>query len=289
MAEQQQLPTIASWLRQHESLARIELEVALCHALNCSRAHLLSHPEQSLERQALDQLDHWVRQLHHHVPLAYLTGEQEFWGLALSVDERVLVPRPDTEILVERALECLQEASAPADTGDLMALDLGTGSGAIALAMAHERRDVRIHACDVSTDCLAVAEANSRALGLPITLHLSDWFEGIDQHFHVIVANPPYIDSEDPHLSRLQAEPRGALIARDRGLADLRSIIEQAPHHLAHGGWLALEHGYDQGHSARKMLARRGFEQISTRRDLGGNERVSWGQFTKYQADLSHG
>ena len=170
-----------------------------------------------------------------------------------------------------------------------MALDLGTGSGAIALAMAHERRDVRIHACDVSTDCLAVAEANSRALGLPITLHLSDWFEGIHQRFHVIVANPPYIDSEDPHLSRLQAEPRGALIARDRGLAHLRSIIDQAPHHLAHGGWLALEHGYDQGHSAREMLARRGFEQIGTRQDLGGNERVSWGQFTKYQEDLSHG
>ena len=170
-----------------------------------------------------------------------------------------------------------------------MALDLGTGSGAIALAMAHERRDVHIHACDISTDCLTVAEANSRALGLPITLHLSDWFEGIDQHFHVIVANPPYIDSEDPHLCRLQAEPQGALIARDRGLADLRSIIEQAPDHLAHGGWLALEHGYDQGHSAREMLARRGFEQIGTRRDLGGNERVSWGQFTKYETDLSHG
>ena len=221
------------------------------------------------------------------MPLAYLTGEQEFWGLALSVDERVLVPRPDTEILVERALECLQEASAPSDTGNLIALDW-VRQRCHCLAMAHERPDVRIHACDVSTDCLAVAEANSRELGLPIALHLSDWFEGIHQRFDVIVANPPYIDSEDPHLSRLQAEPRDALIAKDRGLADLRSIIDRLPttwpRRLAGTGARLRS-----GHSAREMLARRGFEQIGTRRDLGGNERVSWGQFTKYQADLSYG
>ena len=285
MAEQQPPLTIASWLRQQGSLARLELEVALCHALDCSRAHLLSHPEQQLTFAELKQLSHWTHQLRNHIPLAYLTGEQEFWGLSLSIDVRVLVPRPDTEILVECALECLPDAPASTQARALQALDLGTGSGAIALAIAQERRDVDIHACDISAECLAVAEANSRALGLPISLRLSDWFERIDQRFHVIVANPPYIDSADPHLSQLQAEPRAALVAPNHGLADLQAIIERAPAHLHRDGWLLLEHGYDQGMATRELLTNRGFEQVGTRRDLGGNERVSWGQLPVHEAD----
>ena len=285
MAEQQPPFTIASWLRQQGSLARLELEVALCHALDCSRAHLLSHPEQQLTCAELKQLSHWTHQLRNHTPLAYLTGEQEFWGLSLSIDARVLVPRPDTEILVECALECLPDAPASTQARALQALDLGTGSGAIALAIAQERRDVDIHACDISAECLAVAEANSRALGLPISLRLSDWFERIDQRFHVIVANPPYIDSADPHLSQLQAEPRAALVAPNHGLADLQAIIERAPAHLHRDGWLLLEHGYDQGMATRELLTNRGFEQVGTRRDLGGNERVSWGQLPVREAD----
>lgn len=285
MAEQQPPFTIASWLRQQGSLARLELEVALCHALDCSRAHLLSHPEQQLTCAELKQLSHWAHQLRNHMPLAYLTGEQEFWGLSLSIDARVLVPRPDTEILVECALERLPDAPASTQARALQALDLGTGSGAIALAIAQERRDVDIHACDISAECLAVAEANSRALGLPISLRLSDWFERIDQRFHVIVANPPYIDSADPHLSQLQAEPRAALVAPNHGLADLQAIIERAPAHLHRDGWLLLEHGYDQGMATRELLTNRGFEQVGTRRDLGGNERVSWGQLPVHEAD----
>ena len=285
MAEQQPPLTIASWLRQQGSLARLELEVALCHALDCSRAHLLSHPEQQLTCAELKQLSHWTHQLRNHVPLAYLTGEQEFWGLSLSIDARVLVPRPDTEILVECALECLPDAPASTQARALQALDLGTGSGAIALAIAQERCDVDIHACDISAECLAVAEVNSRALGLPISLRLSDWFERIDQRFHVIVANPPYIDSADPHLSQLQAEPRAALVAPNHGLADLQAIIERAPAHLHRDGWLLLEHGYDQGMATRDLLTNRGFEQVGTRRDLGGNERVSWGQLPVHEAD----
>ena len=285
MAEQQPPLTIASWLRQQGSLARLELEVALCHALDCSRAHLLSHPEQQLTFAELKQLSHWTHQLRNHIPLAYLTGEQEFWGLSLSIDVRVLVPRPDTEILVECALECLPDAPASTQARALQALDLGTGSGAIALAIAQERCDVDIHACDISAECLAVAEVNSRALGLPISLRLSDWFERIDQRFHVIVANPPYIDSADPHLSQLQAEPRAALVAQNHGLADLQAIIERAPAHLHRDGWLLLEHGYDQGMATRELLTNRGFEQVGTRRDLGGNERVSWGQLPVHEAD----
>ena len=285
MADQQPPLTIASWLRQQGSLARLELEVALCHALDCSRAHLLSHPEQQLTFAELKQLSHWTHQLRNHIPLAYLTGEQEFWGLSLSIDARVLVPRPDTEILVECALECLPDAPASTQARALQALDLGTGSGAIALAIAQERCDVDIHACDISAECLAVAEVNSRALGLPISLRLSDWFERIDQRFHVIVANPPYIDSADPHLSQLQAEPRAALVAQNHGLADLQAIIERAPAHLHRDGWLLLEHGYDQGMATRELLTNRGFEQVGTRRDLGGNERVSWGQLPVHEAD----
>ena len=285
MAEQQPPLTIASWLRQQGSLARLELEVALCHALDCPRAHLLSHPEQQLTCAELKQLSHWTHQLRNHIPLAYLTGEQEFWGLSLSIDARVLVPRPDTEILVECALECLPDAPASTQARALQALDLGTGSGAIALAIAQERCDVDIHACDISAECLAVAEVNSRALGLPISLRLSDWFERIDQRFHVIVANPPYIDSADPHLSQLQAEPRAALVAQNHGLADLQAIIERAPAHLHRDGWLLLEHGYDQGMATRELLTNRGFEQVGTRRDLGGNERVSWGQLPVHEAD----
>ena len=285
MAEQQSPPTIASWLRQQGSLARLELEVALCHALDCSRAHLLSHPEQQLTCAELKQLSHWTHQLRNHVPLAYLTGEQEFWGLSLSIDARVLVPRPDTEILVECALERLPDAPASTQARALQALDLGTGSGAIALAIAQERRDVEIIACDISAECLAVAETNSRALGLPISLQLSDWFERIDQRFDVIVANPPYIDSEDSHLFQLQAEPRAALVAPNHGLADLQAIIERAPAHLHRDGWLLLEHGYDQGMATRELLTNRGFEKVGTRRDLGGNERVSWGQLPVHEAD----
>ena len=284
-AGQQPPPTSASWLRQQGSLARLELEVALCHALDCSRAHLLSHPEPPLTFAELTQPSHWTHQLRNHVPLAYLTGEQEFWRLSLSIDARVLVPRPDTEILVECALECLPDAPASTQARALQALDLGTGSGAIALAIAQERCDVDIHACDISAECLAVAEANSRALGLPISLRLSDWFERIDQRFHVIVANPPYIDSADPHLSQLQAEPRAALVAPNHGLADLQAIIERAPAHLHRDGWLLLEHGYDQGMATRELLTNRGFEQVGTRRDLGGNERVSWGQLPVHEAD----
>jgi release factor glutamine methyltransferase len=153
------------------------------------------------------------------------------------------------------------------------------------LAIAQERRDVEIIACDISAECLAVAETNSRALGLPISLQLSDWFERIDQRFDVIVANPPYIDSEDSHLFQLQAEPRAALVAPNHGLADLQAIIERAPAHLHRDGWLLLEHGYDQGMATRELLTNRGFEKVGTRRDLGGNERVSWGQFPEHEAD----
>ena len=281
--------TIASWLRQHGTLARFDLELVLCQILDCSRAHILTNPHRSLSQPELDQLERWSDQLYNHVPIAYLCGNQEFWGLRLTVDHRVLVPRPDTETLVEQALECIDTLTRirSAET-TLTLLDLGTGSGAIALALASERPDTQVHACDFSLDSLAVAHENSRLLRLPVTFHHSDWFTNIAQSFDLIVSNPPYIAPDDPHLDLLGAEPAHALIADDNGLADLRRICEQAGALLHSDGWLLLEHGYDQGPAVRSLLAENGFIDVQSRRDLGGNERVTWGQKPSDQALSAH-
>lgn len=293
MAKETQAETLKHWLGSHPTLNRFDLEIALCQVLDCSRAYLLSHPERQLTANECEQLNNWSQQLYTHAPLAYLCGEQEFWGLTLQVDERVLVPRPDTETLVEQALECLdqlapQPDSARPETGlTLSALDLGTGSGAIALAIASERPDVDVHACDLSYDSLDVAAANSRKLNLAVTFHHSDWFNNIKQRYHLIAANPPYIDPLDPHLATLGAEPRMALVAKDRGLSDLRHIAAHGEAYLHPGGYLLLEHGFEQGAVVRALLADNGFEGVTSCRDLGGNERVTWGQ-KKDGAESNH-
>ena len=281
--------TVASWLRHHGTLARFDLELALCHILDCSRAYVLTHPDRGLTRPELDQLEHWSEQLYKHVPVAYLCGNQEFWGLSLTVDHRVLVPRPDTETLVEQALACMnQRDPSPATGAALTLLDLGTGSGAIALALASERPEAEVHACDRSLDSLTVARENSRSLKLPVTFHHSDWFENISQRYDLIVSNPPYIAPTDPHLSLLGAEPAHALVANDNGLADLRTICDGADAFLQTNGWLLLEHGYDQAAAVRSLLSDNGFIDVQSRRDLGGNERVTWGQKPSDQALSAH-
>lgn len=277
--------TIASWLQQHGTLARFDLELALCQILDCSRAQVLTNPHRTLSQSELNQLEHWSRRLYDHVPVAYLCGNQEFWGLRLIVDHRVLVPRPDTETLVEQTLECIDKLTHTRSTGTtLKLLDLGTGSGAVALALASERPHIEAHACDFSLDSLAVARENSRLLQLPVTFHHSDWFNNITQSFDLIVSNPPYIAPDDPHLDLLGAEPAHALIADDNGLADLRRICEQAGARLHCNGWLLLEHGYNQGPAVRSLMTENDFINVQTRRDLGGNERVTWGQKPSDQA-----
>ena len=208
------------------------------------------------------------------VPLAYLTGERGFYGLTLHVDSRVLDPRPDTETLVDWALDVLQSQAAP------RVADLGTGSGAVALAIQHQRPDAVVWAVDASTQALEVAQANAVRLGLTIHFTQGNWLSPPpDQLQHLIVSNPPYIPEDDPHMAALQHEPRQALTSGPDGLHDIRSIIAQAPACLRNGAWLLLEHGYDQASAVQALFTQRGFVHVQSRKDLGGHVRCTGGQW----------
>jgi release factor glutamine methyltransferase len=257
-------------------LARLDAQLLLLHASGRrqdERAWLLAHDQDTLsppQAQAYEAL--CARRLGGE-PLAYLVGEKEFFGLMLAVDDRVLVPRPDTETLVEWALQVLAGREAPA------VIDLGTGSGAIALALKHQRADARIEAVDRSEAALAVARANGERLGLAVAWRSGHWLAGASQGYDLVVSNPPYIRADDPHLRALTHEPLAALAAGDDGLHDLRAIVAAAPAHLAPGGWLLLEHGWDQAEPVRALLAAAGFEDIGSRQDLAGIARCSGGRW----------
>lgn len=208
------------------------------------------------------------------VPLAYLTGERGFYGLTLHVDSRVLDPRPDTETLVDWALDVLQSQAAP------RVADLGTGSGAVALAIQHQRPDAVVLGVDASTQALEVAQANAVRLGLTIHFTQGNWLSPPpDQLQHLIVSNPPYIPEDDPHMAALRHEPRQALTSGHDGLDDIRIIIEQAPACLRNGAWLLLEHGYDQASAVQALFTQRGFVHVQSRKDLGGHVRCTGGQW----------
>lgn len=209
-------------------------------------------------------------------PLAYITGERGFYGLSLAVDARALDPRPDTETLVDWALDVLAGFQAP------RVADLGTGSGAIALALQHHRPDAWVVAVDASAGALAVAQSNARRLSLPVVFALGSWFTPLVTHaavesMHLIVSNPPYIAEGDPHLPALHHEPTEALTSGADGLDDIRHIVSHAPTHLRAGGWLLLEHGHDQAPDVQVLLAARGFNEVQSRNDLGGNTRCTGG------------
>ena len=255
---------------------RLDAQLLLLRALGRAgdeRAWLLAHDSDPLAPEALATLSDLLARRLAGEPVAYLLGEKEFHGLVLQVDHRVLVPRPDTETLVDWALECL------ARERESRVIDLGTGSGAIALALQKERPDLQIHAVDASLDALEVARANGERLGLPVRFAHGDWLEGVGNEYGLIVSNPPYIPEADPHLPALQHEPRSALAAGADGLADIRRIIDAAPAHLAEGGWLLLEHGHDQATAVRALLTERGFEDVQSRKDLAGIERCSGGKW----------
>ena len=274
--------TIAECLRQAQAsgLARVDAQILLLHSLQRplhDRAWLLVHDSDTLmPAQATAWQDALQRRL-SGVPVAYITGRKDFFGLTLAVDARVLDPRPDTETLVDWALACLPE-SAP-ETRSPRILDLGTGSGAVALALQHARPDATVWAVDASEDALAVARANAARLQLGVQFIASDWLNAVDiQHtgrFDLIVSNPPYVAEGDPHLAALTHEPLQALTSGPDGLDDIRQIIAQAPACLATGGWLLLEHGWDQAAPVQALLREAGFEQVQSRRDLGSIERCT--------------
>jgi release factor glutamine methyltransferase len=252
--------------------AQMLLLLALGRDLN-HRAWLLAHDTDPMPDGAATRYAELVRRRLAGEPVAYLAGEKAFFGLHLQVDPRVLVPRPDTETLVQWALDML--APPPAHP---RFLDLGTGSGAIALAVKSQRPDVDVTATDASTDALAVARANAERLGLAVNFHAGSWLQAVpDQHFDVITSNPPYIADGDPHLAALGHEPLGALTSGPDGLDDIRELVTHAPTALAPGGWLLLEHGHDQAATVRALLVQQGFGQVSSRADLAGIERCSGG------------
>ena len=253
---------------------RLDAQLLLLHALGRAphdRAWLLAHDTDALRDEAWSALSTQLSRRLAGEPVAYLLGEKEFHGLDLRVDARVLVPRPDTETLVEWALECLEGHAAP------RVLDLGTGSGAIALALQHARADAQVDAVDTSADALAVAQANAQRLGLPVRFALANWLDGAETGYAVIASTPPYIAANDPHLPALRHEPVSALVAGTDGLDDIRQIVRHAPAHLAEGGWLLLEHGHDQAAAVRQLLAERGFAEVQSREDLAGIQRCSGG------------
>lgn len=257
--------------------SRIEIQCLLQHVLGVQRAYLLAHPEQMLSEAQQDAFDALLQRRLRGEPIAHLLGEREFFGLNLKVTPATLIPRPDTELIVELALNRIPKAQP------CRVLDMGTGSGAIALAIAKNKPNAEVVAVDVSQDALAVAIENAQQLDIPnVSFMQSDWFSALDdQHFDLIVSNPPYIASDDIHLTQgdLRFEPPSALASGADGLDDIRRIISAAPQYLTSNGWLLLEHGYDQAGAVRDLLTQRGFVEVFSEKDIAGIERVTGGIF----------
>ncbi|MCI3908372.1 peptide chain release factor N(5)-glutamine methyltransferase [Pseudomonas viridiflava] len=270
---------IASLLRSAElpdsPTARLDAELLLAAALGKPRSFLHTWPERIVSTEAALAFAGYLQRRRTGEPVAYILGQQGFWKLDLEVAPHTLIPRPETEMLVEAALE-LVPAFAPAQV-----LDLGTGTGAIGLALANDRQQWKITAVDRVPEAVELAERNRQRLQLANAEVLnSHWFSALEgRQFDLIISNPPYIAETDPHLSMgdVRFEPGSALTSGPDGLDDLRTIISEAPAHLTPGGWLLLEHGYDQGPAVRELLIRHGFERIQTRRDLGEHERITFG------------
>lgn len=268
-------------LLQKAPLAPLENRILLMHALQLTRIQLITQDERSIDAQQALQLSSLFSRRLRGEPIAYLIGQREFYGLQLEVTPDVLIPRPETELLVDLALQHL-----PPDTRQqLSVLDLGTGSGAIAVAIAHSRPDLEVTALDVSSAALAVACRNAaRHLQLQhgsFRLLQSNWYSALgEQQFDIIVANPPYIVAGDRHLAEgdLRFEPQDALTDHADGLSALRNIVGGAGRHLNNGGWLLMEHGYDQAPAVRALLRAQQFEAVQSWHDLAGIERISGGR-----------
>lgn len=267
---------------QARGLDRLDAQMLLLHALGRdpnARSWLVAHDSDALPPDAAHAFQTATQRRLQGAPVAYITGHKEFFGLNLQVDSRVLVPRPDTETLVHWALEVLEGRQ------DAKAIDLGTGSGAIALSIKHTLPAVRMEALDFSTGALEVARANAQRLHLDVAFTHSNWLEQATGPYDLIVSNPPYIEANDPHLGALTFEPLQALASGKDGLDDIRTISGQAIRHLKPGGWLLLEHGYNQAAAVRKLLQDAGFTEVQSRKDLAGIERCTGGC---WKASVAH-
>jgi len=268
---------LSNALALDQTTSRIEIQCLLQHVLGVQRAYLLAHPEQILSEAQQGALDALLQRRLRGEPIAHLLGEREFFGLNLKVTPATLIPRPDTELIVELALNRISQAQP------CRVLDMGTGSGAIALAIAKNKPNAEAVAVDASQDALAVAIENAGRLGIAnVRFMQSDWFSALDgQRFELIVSNPPYIAAGDLHLSQgdLRFEPLSALASGADGLDDIRRIISAAPQYLTSNGWLLLEHGYDQAGLVRDLLTQRGFVEVFSEKDIAGIERVTGGVF----------
>ncbi|KUJ73055.1 protein-(glutamine-N5) methyltransferase, release factor-specific [Thiomicrospira sp. WB1] len=271
-----------AYLSQHQPGDEVALEVdlLLMAVTEQSRAALLTWPERTLTLEEQQRFDALLKRRMQGEPIAYILGQRAFWGLSLRVTPDTLIPRPDTELLVETAIDLYQTHGQTHQAWSF--LDLGTGSGAIACALKHSLPQCTCTGVDRSDAALAVARENAQAHDLDIQWLAGDWFAPVTgQRFDCIVANPPYIDPSDAHLTQgdLRFEPQSALIAADQGMADLRHIIEQAPFHLKPGGWLVLEHGYDQQDAMQACFQPAHWQSPVTHKDLGGQPRVTLAQY----------
>ncbi|EGT5204958.1 TPA: peptide chain release factor N(5)-glutamine methyltransferase [Cronobacter sakazakii] len=277
MEYQQWLKQAIDRLTASESPRR-DAEILLAFVTGRTRTFILAFGETALTDDELTRLDALLARRAAGEPVAYLIGQREFWSLPLEVSPATLIPRPDTECLVEQAL-----ARLPATPCRI--LDLGTGTGAIALALASERPDCHVTALDVIPEAVALAKRNAQRLGIDnVTILQSHWFSALtDARFSLIVSNPPYIDGDDPHLSQgdVRFEPKSALVADNAGLADLETLVTEARRFLEDNGWLMLEHGWQQGEAVRELFTRAGYQAVETCRDYGGNERLTLGHYRR--------
>lgn len=272
----QDVATLKTILALAQGEARIEVQSLLQHILGVPRAYLLAHPEQVLNQSQQNTYEVLLQRRLRGEPIAHLLGEREFFGLNFKVTPATLIPRPETELLVELALLRMPQGQAS------RILDLGTGSGAIALSIAYARKDAEVVAVDASDEALQVARENAERLNIRnIVFTQGDWFSALEgQRFDLIVSNPPYIAAGDEHLAQgdVRFEPLSALASGADGLDDIRRIAMAASQHLTANGWLLFEHGYDQAESVRALLRQNGFGEVFSEKDLAGIERVSGGR-----------
>jgi release factor glutamine methyltransferase len=255
--------------------AKLDVEILLSLVLQKSRSYLITWPEKKLSDEQLLEFIHLLSRRAEGEPIAYITGEKELWSLPVAVSKATLIPRPDTETLVELVLELYCDNKA------IACLDLGTGTGAIALALASENATWKIEAIDYSVEAVKLAQCNAKNLNLTqVHIYQSDWFEEISKNtkFDIIVSNPPYIDGDDINLSQgdVRFEPRTALVANEQGLADIKHIASKARCFLNIDGKLFFEHGFEQGHAVRTILTDLGYKNAQTKQDLNGHERITW-------------